>query len=66
VRVGEADQGRLQGVLASITSLAAVIGPLMISALYFAFRVRFPGIVWLAGAVLYLLCLPVLLRRAKA
>ena len=62
-RVGEAQQGRLQGVLASITSLAAVFGPLLISPLYFAFRTRFPGIVWLAGASLYLLCLPVLLRK---
>ncbi len=64
-RVGEAQQGRLQGVLASITSLAAVFGPLLISPLYFAFRARFPGIVWLAGASLYLLCLPVLLRRTR-
>lgn len=62
-RVGEADQGRLQGVLASISSLASVVGPLVISSVYFAFRVRFPGIVWLSGAVLYLLCLPMLLRR---
>jgi DHA1 family tetracycline resistance protein-like MFS transporter len=51
-------------VLASITSLAAVVGPLMISALYFAYRTTFPGIVWLAGAALYVLCLPVLLRSA--
>jgi multidrug resistance protein len=64
VRVGEEHQGRLQGVLASITSLAAVIGPLLISTLYFAFRTTFPGIVWLAGAALYVLCLPVLLRKA--
>ncbi len=64
-RVGEAQQGRLQGVLASIASLASVFGPLLISPLYFAFRARFPGIVWLAGAVLYLLCLPVLLRRTR-
>ncbi len=52
-------------MLASIASLAAVFGPLLISPLYFAFRARFPGIVWLAGAVLYLLCLPVLLRRTR-
>jgi multidrug resistance protein len=64
-RVGEAQQGRLQGVLASIASLASVFGPLLISPLYFALRARFPGIVWLAGAVLYLLCLPVLLRRTR-
>ncbi|MDZ4361196.1 MAG: MFS transporter, partial [Variovorax sp.] len=65
-RVGEAEQGRLQGVLASLSSLASVVGPLVISSVYFAFRVRFPGIVWLAGAVVYLLCLPVMLRRSPA
>ncbi|WP_341892794.1 Tet(A)/Tet(B)/Tet(C) family tetracycline efflux MFS transporter [Variovorax sp. YR752] len=63
-RVGEAEQGRLQGVLASLSSLASVVGPLVISSVYFAFRARFPGIVWLAGAVLYLLCLPVMLRKS--
>lgn len=65
-RVGEAEQGRLQGVLASISSLASVFGPLVISSVYFAFRVRFPGVVWLAGAVLYLLCLPILLGKAMS
>lgn len=63
VRVGEAHQGRLQGVIASITSLAAVLGPLLISTLYFAYRTTFPGIVWLVGAAVYLLCLPVLMRK---
>jgi len=62
-RVGEAQQGRLQGVLASISSLASVLGPLLISTLYFAYRVRFPGIVWLVGAALYALCLPILLGK---
>lgn len=63
---GDEHQGRLQGVLASMTSLAAVIGPPLISTLYFAWRTRFPGIVWLAGAAVYLLCLPILLRRTPA
>lgn len=62
-RVGEAEQGRLQGVLASISSLASVLGPLLISTLYFAYRVRFPGIVWLVGAAFYALCLPILLGK---
>ena len=62
-RVGEAEQGRLQGVLASISSLASVLGPLLISTLYFAYRVRFPGIVWLVGAALYALCLPIMLGK---
>jgi DHA1 family tetracycline resistance protein-like MFS transporter len=60
-------QGRLQGVLASITSLASIVGPLGISSLYFAYRASLPGLVWIAGAALYLITIPVLLRLpAKA
>ncbi|MEO7717084.1 MAG: Tet(A)/Tet(B)/Tet(C) family tetracycline efflux MFS transporter [Capsulimonas sp.] len=62
-KVGEDHQGRLQGVLTSMTSLASIAGPLLISTVYFASRATFPGLVWLGGAALYLLCLPVLLRR---
>jgi hypothetical protein len=60
-KVDPQKQGRLQGVLASITSLASVVGPLAISSLYFAYRASFPGLVWIAGAALYLLTVPVLL-----
>ncbi|MDQ0472022.1 Tet(A)/Tet(B)/Tet(C) family tetracycline efflux MFS transporter [Labrys wisconsinensis] len=56
-------QGRLQGVLASVTSLASILGPLLISSLYFASRASFPGLVWLGGAALYLVCLPLLFGR---
>jgi DHA1 family tetracycline resistance protein-like MFS transporter len=55
-------QGQLQGVLASITSLASIGGPLAISSLYFASRATFPGLVWIAGAALYLLTVPVLIN----
>jgi DHA1 family tetracycline resistance protein-like MFS transporter len=76
-RVGEEHQGRLQGVLASISSLAAVIGPWRSTwwataraadqhAVLRVPRTTFPGIVWLAGAALYVLCLPVLLRKGEA
>jgi DHA1 family tetracycline resistance protein-like MFS transporter len=58
--VGSDQQGKLQGVLASCASIASVIGPVGISALYFASRSAFPGLVWLVGAGLYTLCLPVL------
>lgn len=61
-RVDAQKQGRLQGVLASITSLASIIGPLAISSLYFSSRTSFPGLVWIAGAALYLIAVPVLLR----
>ena len=55
-------QGKLQGMLASAASLATVIGPLAISTIYFMSRGSFPGLVWLIGAGLYVLCLPVLMR----
>lgn len=61
-QVGEDQQGRLQGVLASLASLSAVIGPVVIAQVYFASRGVFPGLVWTLGACLGLLCLPILLR----
>jgi MFS transporter, DHA1 family, tetracycline resistance protein len=61
-KVDAQKQGRLQGVLASITSLASIVGPLAISSLYFAYRASFPGLVWIAGAALYLITIPLLLR----
>jgi DHA1 family tetracycline resistance protein-like MFS transporter len=61
-KVDPQKQGRLQGVLASITSLASIVGPLAISSLYFAYRASFPGLVWIAGAALYVITVPVLLR----
>ena len=59
-KVDPQKQGRLQGVLASMTSLASIVGPLAISSLYFASRATFPGLVWIAGAALYLVTAPVL------
>jgi DHA1 family tetracycline resistance protein-like MFS transporter len=58
-------QGRLQGVLASLLSLTSIVAPVLISDVYFATRATFPGLVWLAGAALYLFTLPILfnLRR---
>ena len=61
-RVDAEHQGRLQGVLASMTSLASIFGPLLTSVLYFASRDAIPGLVWMVGAGLYLLCLPFVLR----
>ncbi len=62
-KVDETRQGQLQGVVASLASLAAIIGPLVFLSLYFATRTVFPGLVWIFGACLYLICLPVLLRK---
>lgn len=62
-QVGEDQQGRLQGVLAGLASLASVIGPVVIAQIYFASRGAFPGLVWTIGAALGLMCLPILLAR---
>jgi MFS transporter, DHA1 family, tetracycline resistance protein len=56
------NQGRLQGVLASMASLTSIVGPLAISTVYYAYRSTLPGLVWIAGAALYLFTLPALLR----
>ena len=65
-RVGDDRQGQLQGVTASLASLAAIIGPIFFLSLYFATfapRGALPGLVWLIGAGFYLPCLFVVMRR---
>jgi DHA1 family tetracycline resistance protein-like MFS transporter len=63
--VGDEEQGRLQGVLASLASLASVIGPVVIAQIYFASRHGFPGLVWVLGAALNLSCLPIILAMRR-
>jgi len=55
------NQGKLQGVLASLVSLAAVFGPLFFSYAYFMLKPTWPGLVWIVGGCIYLLALPLLL-----
>ncbi|MBQ1542535.1 hypothetical protein C5708_09030 [Caulobacter sp. CCUG 60055] len=66
--VADDRQGRLQGLLASLTSLAAVAGPLAFVALYAASSGGWNGWPWLAAAGLYLLGAPAFLwaRRTAA
>ena len=64
-QVGPDKQGQLQGVLASLVSLAAVFGPLFFSFVYFGVRDSWPGMVWLVGAGIYLLALPLMLGLGK-
>jgi DHA1 family tetracycline resistance protein-like MFS transporter len=61
-QVGSDDQGRLQGVLASLVSLAAVFGPLFFGFVYTALKPAWPGAVWLVGGSLYVLAVPLVLR----
>jgi MFS transporter, DHA1 family, tetracycline resistance protein len=62
----ETQQGRLQGVLASVGGLVSVVGPVLISSAYFAWRADCPGVVWYAGAALYVVALIAMARWRAA
>ncbi len=65
-RVSAAQQGQLQGLLASSVSLASIIAPLGFSGFYFVVQHQWPGAVWLAVAAINLLAVPfVLLGTAR-
>jgi DHA1 family tetracycline resistance protein-like MFS transporter len=53
-------QGQLQGVMASIVSIASIFGPLFFSGVYFAVRDSWPGLVWIVGVAIYVLALPLI------
>lgn len=61
-------QGQLQGVLASIVSIASVFGPLLFSTIYAAVRADWPGMIWIVAIFIYLLALPLMvgIRRGPA
>lgn len=59
-QVDSDNQGRLQGVLASIVSLASVFGPLFFSTIYFAVSPSWPGAIWLVGCGVYAFALPLM------
>lgn len=61
-QVGSDKQGQLQGVLASLVSLSAIFGPVFFSLAYSTVGERWPGLIWIVGAGLYLLALPLMLR----
>ncbi len=64
--VGEEHQGRLQGVLSSVVSLATVVGPLLFSLVYARSRGSWDGAAWVVAVGLYALAAPLVwwaLRR---
>lgn len=63
-RVSNDEQGQLQGVLASLMSLAGIVGPVLTTAVFFSTKSLWIGSIWLVGAALYLLATP-LLTTAK-
>lgn len=59
-------QGELQGLLASLTSLIGIGGPLVVTGAFAATQASWPGCVWALAATGYLLVLPLLFsRRAR-
>ena len=52
----EEHQGELQGTLVSLTSLTEVVGPIAATSIYAASPPSAPGLVWIVGAGLYVLC----------
>ncbi|WDR03200.1 TCR/Tet family MFS transporter [Devosia algicola] len=66
-QVSSDKQGQLQGVLASLVSLATVFGPLFFGFVYFTVRPHWPGAIWIIGACVYALALPLIwgIRRRE-
>lgn len=59
------NQGKLQGVLASLVSLSAVFGPLFFATVYFVVKPHWPGLIWGVGGAVYLLALPLMLSLRR-
>ncbi|ODT80656.1 MAG: tetracycline resistance MFS efflux pump [Pelagibacterium sp. SCN 64-44] len=57
-RVSDDQQGQLQGVVASLMSLAGIVGPVLTTIVFFTTRDIWIGTVWIAAAGLYLLATP--------
>jgi MFS transporter, DHA1 family, tetracycline resistance protein len=60
-KAGEDQQGQLQGVMASIVSLASIFGPLYFAGLYFGIKDWWPGLIWIIGDGTYLIAIPLIL-----
>lgn len=56
--VSDEQQGQLQGVLASLMSLAGIAGPVLTTAIFFSTKDIWIGTVWIVGAALYVLATP--------
>jgi DHA1 family tetracycline resistance protein-like MFS transporter len=54
-------QGQLQGVMASIVSLASIFGPLYFATFYYGIKDWWPGLIWIIGVGTYLLAIPLIL-----
>jgi MFS transporter, DHA1 family, tetracycline resistance protein len=59
-------QGQLQGVIASLLSLAAIFGPLVFSWIYALSQPGWTGLVWIVGVAIYAFTVPVVLAVPKS
>ncbi len=65
-KVSEEMQGQLQGVLMSLASIAAVVGPLFFSQIYALLRSDWPGGIWLVAVGLYAVMIPMIIFGGPA
>jgi len=62
-QLSEERQGDLQGTSVSLASLTEVVGPIAATSVCAASPPSAAGLVWLVGAGLYVLCVPVISRQ---
>ncbi|ENU1228010.1 Tet(A)/Tet(B)/Tet(C) family tetracycline efflux MFS transporter [Providencia rettgeri] len=60
-QVNQANQGKLQGILVSLTNATGVIGPLLFSFIFGQTLATWDGWVWLIGAMMYVLLIAFIL-----
>ncbi|MCV5926931.1 hypothetical protein OFO11_34070, partial [Escherichia coli] len=54
-QVNQTNQGKLQGVLVSLTNTTGVIGPLLFSFIFGQTLASWDGWIWMIGAIMYVL-----------
>ncbi len=64
-KISEDNQGQLQGVLMSLGSLAAILGPIFFTFIYSILRDEWPGSIWLVALILYFFILPFIFLEDK-
>lgn len=68
--VPDNEQGEIQGVLTSLMSLTAIVGPLLMTSLFYYFTqstapVYFPGAPFMMGAVIIVICLAIAIKAVR-
>ncbi len=66
VRAGPEHQGKLQGVLSSLVTLASVFGMLVFPVIYGFLKPVSPGLIWVVALMLYVAVIPLVIFGGKA